>query len=346
MKNYEELTRIGRLRRLRKLAEFALKEYGLSGAKLTFLHYEGNVIFRVDKLGTSPVKNENGLFLDNRYVMRVLTTSDIKGIESELMFLEAMRKENLPVPEPVPTLNGKLLTTVKTPSVPSGKIISLMRWMDGRRLTKGLRPVHFKSLGQMMAQLHNFSASWQAPDGFERPNWDWEGQLGGRYFRTPVEELVTSIPTKYKEPFKIVSKQAQDAMHILRTGPDAFGMIHADMYLENVLFQGGDVFPIDFEDCGFGYWVWDIAIALCQWPWTEEWHWMRDALLEGYAKFRTLPNEQLKHLDLFMATQYATMVLWATMFIKRELTMKPEHEKWRNRDGEKLLRYFELGRGT
>jgi len=213
--------------------------------------------------------------------------------------------------------------------------------MDGRKLNKGFRPVHFKSLGHMMAQLHEFSAIWQHPDGFERPIWDWKGQLGGRYFRTPVDELVASIPQKYKEPFEIVSKQARETMNTIGTGPDAFGMIHADMYPENVLFRNGEVFPIDFEDCGFGYWIWDIAIALCQWPWTEEWHWMRDALLDGYSKIRTLPESQLKHIDLFMATQYATMVLWATMFIKRDPAMKTEHEKWRTRDGDKLLRYFQ-----
>ena len=341
MKNYEELTRIGRLRRLRKLAELALKDYGLTDAKLTFLHYEGNVIFRVDVLEKFSDKRLNNLYLENRYVMRILTTNDFEEVKSELIFLDAMRKANLPVPEPVPTPDGKLLTTINTPGVPSGKIVSLMRWMDGRKLTKGFRPVHFKSLGQMIARLHDFSANWQPPDGFERPVWDWEGQLGGKYFRAPVEELIASIPPKYKEPFEMVSKQAQETMHTLGTGPDAFGMIHADMYPENVLFKGNKVLPIDFEDCGFGYWVWDIAIALCQWPWTEEWYWMRDSLLDGYAQIRTLPESQIEYIDLFMATQYATMVLWATMFIKREPTMRTEHEKWRAGDGDKLLRYLQ-----
>ena len=34
------------------------------------------------------------------------------------------------------------------------------------------------------------------------------------------------------------------------------------MYLENVLFKRDEVRPIDFEDCGFGYWMWDIGVAL------------------------------------------------------------------------------------
>lgn len=346
MKNYEELTHIGRLRRLRRLAELALKQYGFSNAKLTFLHSEGNVIFRVDTLDELQGQHKDDLYLENRFVMRILTTRNFEGVESEMIFLDAMRNANLTVPEPVPALDGKLLKTISTPGVPEGKIVSLMRWMDGRKLTKGFHPAHFRLLGQMMAQLHQFSSSWSPPDEFERPIWDWEGQLGGRYFRHPIEELVALLPAKYKEPFEIISERSREVMQALGNKPDAFGLIHSDLYPENILFKSGKVFPIDFEDCGFGFWIWDIAISLCQWPWTEEWYWMRDALLEGYSKIRSLPESQLKHLDLFMATQYATMVLWATMFIKHDPAMRTQHEKWRTREGDKLLRYFERDKGN
>ncbi len=342
MKPYNELTRLGRLRRLRQLAEVALEEYGLNGASLTFTHYEGNVIFRVDVPGPAPSGDEHCPYVPNRYNLRILTTSDAEAIASELIFLAALsRGAGLPVPEPVPTLDGQLLTTITTPGVPHGRHVSLMRWLDGRRLTKGFRPNHFKAWGRLMAQLHEFSMSWKPPDGFERPHWDWHGQLGGRDFSRPVEELVASMPSHFQEPFEIVSGQAREVMELLGKGPDAYGMIHADMYPENVLFRAGEAYPIDFEDCGYGYWVWDIAIALCYWPWTEDWYWMRDAFLDGYAQVRTLPDAQLEHLDLFMATQYATMVLWASMFIKHDPARRAEHEEWRNRDGNKLLRYFE-----
>ena len=346
MKPYKELTRLGRLRRIRNLAELALEGYGLSGAQLTFLHSEGNIIFRVDPPGRIRGMKEKSLFLENRYVMRVLTTSHFDGVKSELVFLDAMRKEDLPVPAPVPMLDGNLLTTISTPGVPTGKIVSLMRWVDGRRLSQGLRPTHFRALGQMMARLHEFAAIWQPPDDFERPIWDWEGQLGGRYFDDSIEELVASMPKKFQEPFKIVSGQAREVMQELGKGTDAYGLIHSDLYPENVLFKAGEVLPIDFEDCGYGYWIWDMAIPLSVSPWDAEWGWMRGALLDGYSKIRTLPDLQLKYLDLFIATHCATMVLWASMFIKNDPAMQIEHEKWRNREGNKLLCYFEVGKGT
>jgi Ser/Thr protein kinase RdoA (MazF antagonist) len=343
MKPYHELTRAGRLRRFRRLAQAALEVYGLTGARLTFLQYEGNVIYQVDLPASTP-NNKVGPYIDNRYVLRILTTSDAQAVSSELTWLAALSQNaGLPVPEPIPTLDGRLLTEIATPEVPQGKLVSLMRWIDGRRLTKGFRPHHFQAWGQMAARLHEYAAGWQPPAGFSRPHWDWAGQLGGRDFQYSVDELVASMPKQYQEPFQMVSQQVQKVMEGLGKGSDAYGMIHSDMYPENILFKAGEVYPIDFEDCGFGYWMWDIAVALCYWPWTEDWCWMRDAFLEGYAEIRTLPDSQLVHLNLFMAAQYATMVLWASLFIKNDPAMRAEYEKWRDREGNKLLRYAELG---
>jgi Ser/Thr protein kinase RdoA (MazF antagonist) len=342
MKPYDELTRLGQLRRTRRLAGTALEAYGLLGARLTFVQYTANIVYRVDVPGPVLDGDGPGPYVPNRYLLRVLCTNHWEGVKGELTWLAALSCEaGLPVPEPVPTLAGELLTRITTPGVPKGRIVSLMRWIDGQRLTTGFRPSHFRAWGRMMARLHEFSASWQPPVGFERPHWDWEGQLGGRGFRTPVEELVASMPQHLQEPFQIVSQEARAVMESLGKGPDAYGLIHSDLYPENVLFKGGEAYAIDFEDCGFGYWLWDIAVALCLWPWTEEWHWKRDALLEGYAQVRTLPESQLKHLDLFMATQCATMVLWASLFIKNDPARQTEHEAWRDRDGARLLRYIE-----
>ena len=341
MKPYQELTRLGRLRRLRQLAETALVEFGLANANLTFQHSEGNVIFRVDVPGPKPDINGNDFYVPNRYNLRILSTSHFEGILGELTWLGALRHEaGLPVPEPVPTLDGRWLTTITTPEVPQGKLVSLMRWVDGRHLRKGLQSHQARSWGKLVARLHQFSASWQPPAAFERPTWDWDGQLGNGVLRTPVDELVASMPSLYQEPFKIISQQVRRVMESFGKKPDAFGLIHCDMYLENLLFKGNQPRLIDFEDCGYGYWMWDLGVIFSQFPWTDEFPRLRDAFFDGYAQIRTLPENQFKFLDLFMAAQCATMVLWSTMFIQNDPALQNEYEAWRKKEGLKLLRYF------
>jgi len=197
-------------------------------------------------------------------------------------------------------------------------------------------------LGQVVARMHNFTASWNPPMGFARPHWDWDAQLGGSMFEHSMEELITSMPLKIQEPFKVVSQRARQVMEALGKGPDAYGLIHADLYPENVLYKAGQAYPIDFEDCGYGYWMDDIAVALCQWAWGKDWERMRAAFRNGYDQVRRMPEKQWEQLDLFVAAQFATMVLWASDFIRHDPMRIEEYETWRNDNVNKLLHYFEL----
>jgi Ser/Thr protein kinase RdoA (MazF antagonist) len=267
--------------------------------------------------------------------------SDTEAIGSELTWLAALNREaGLPVPAPVMTPDGKLLTNVFTSGIPNGRVVSLMRWLDGRRFRKGLRPKHLTALGQVVAQLHNFSSGWRPPAEFTRPHWDWDSQLGGSMFRHPLEEVVDTIPSKFKQPFQVIIQEAKRVMESIGKGADAYGMIHADLYPENVLFKAGKAFPIDFEDCGYGYWMWDIAIALSEWAWGKDWERMRDAFWEGYTQIHTLPKTQWTQLDLFVATQFATMVLWSSALLMNDPKRVAEYIPWREDNGNKLLGYF------
>lgn len=341
MKPFSDLTRRSRLYRLRELAKEALKAYEVDDARLNFIQYFENIIYRVDTPDLANQSSEANPYLPNRFLLRIHAMGDMKAIGSELTWLAALSQEaGLSVPAPVPTLDGKLLTTIVTPGIPKGRAVSLMRWLDGRRILNGLRPKHLTALGKAVAQMHTFSAGWLPPRGFTRPNWDWEAQLGGSMFEHPLEELVESMPAKFQEPFQIISREAKQVMVALGKDSNAYGLIHADLYPENVLYKAGKAYPIDFEDCGYGYWMWDIAVALCQWAWGNDWERMRDAFRIGYAQIWSLPETHWGQLDLFVATQFATMLLWASAFLKHDPKRVAEYTPWRDESGNKLSGYF------
>ncbi len=341
MRPFRELTRRGRLTRLRHLANTAIEAYGLESARLSFIQYGENIIYRVDLPPSVKLTRDTDPYIPNRYVLRIHAISDADTIVSELTWLAALNQEaGLPVPAPMKTPDGILVTRITTPGMTNGRLVSLMRWLDGRRLRTGLRPNHLTALGRVVAEMHNFSYGWKPPAGFTRPHWDWDSQLGGSMFRHPMEQVVASIPAKYQEPFRYIYQEAKQVMESLGKRPDAYGMIHADLYPENVLFKAGNAYPIDFEDCGYGYWMWDIAIALCTWAWGNEWECRRDAFREGYSKVRTLPENQWAHIDLFVAIQFATMVLWSSALFMNDPKRAAEYVPWREDNGDKLLGYF------
>jgi len=78
-------------------------------------------------------------------------------------------------------------------------------------------------------------------------------------------------------------------MSHLGEGADTVGLIHADMHLGNALFWRGEVKVIDFDDCGFGYWLYDIAVSLWELRHRNDYGHFRSALIDGYTRRRPLP---------------------------------------------------------
>ena len=339
-RNWRELSRRERLYRFREMAKIALQAYGLADANLKLLQYGENVIYRVDLSSTSSSVKEFP-YQPDRYCLRLHAWDEPAYIHSEMIWLEALVKyASLPVPAPVRTLEGDFVFKVTTDYMPHGRCVTLLRWLKGRKLNQGIRQKHLSTLGRLVAQLHTFSAAWQPPKEFSRPMWDWDAQLGGCLFDISLDELIDSIPKRFREPFTNVSQAAQRAMEKLGQDSDAFGLIHADLYPENILYRCGNAMPIDFEDCGYSYWIWDIAVALCTWAWGEHWVAMRDAFYEGYQAVRCLPEQQWALLDLFIATQNATMLLWASAFLQHDPKRTDEYVPWRDDSGERVLRFF------
>ena len=111
--------------------------------------------------------------------------------------------------------------------------------------------------------------------------------------------------------FEVVTRNVKQVMDEWGKGPEVYGLIHADLGLDaNVLFWGGEARAIDFDDSGFGYYVYDLGIALDKCQEDEALPLYREALLEGYTLVRPLSKVQIQSLDLFLAASCVYISLW------------------------------------
>jgi Ser/Thr protein kinase RdoA (MazF antagonist) len=115
-----------------------------------------------------------------------------------------------------------------------------------------------------------------------------------------------------RSQFDEVARRMRIVMAGLGSKPDSFGLIHADLHLENALFDGDAVRLIDFDDCGFGYWLYDIAVSLWELRYRNDYGDFRSALIDGYTRHRPLPPGGLAQLDNFIATREVAIGLWYT----------------------------------
>ena len=340
MKPFEELTLQGKIRRMRQLVQYALNAYDLADIRFKFLRQAGNTLFQVNEANPTLITKAN-LYAPGQYLLRI-HQPDYQAptaVELELEWLSSMcRDADLPVPEPVLTLDGRLYTQVAIPGIPEKRICSLLRWVNGHELNRErIRPHHYNALGELMARLHNHAAYWKPPVSLSKRKYDWDG-----LFRKEGEDGIPSsetwvlLPPEYTEPFETISRKVKHVMDKWGKSPDVYGLIHGDLGMEaNVLFWNGDVRIIDFDDSGFGYYIFDLSIVLEDSQDHQIQPQFRDALLNGYARVRPLSEDQIRNVDLFLA---AFAVYWS-LYAADAVQNHPEN---REEIFKRMSRYFRL----
>ena len=111
----------------------------------------------------------------------------------------------------------------------------------------------------------------------------------------------------------MVAEVIQKVWAVLRgsgEGRDAFGLIHGDLHQSNYLFHNGRAGAIDFDDCGFGHWLYDLGITLYCLQDHPDFDLLREAFLKGYRRSHLLSMEHEALLGTFMALRTLQDMLW------------------------------------
>jgi Ser/Thr protein kinase RdoA (MazF antagonist) len=356
---FVELTHRGQVRRIRQIADRALPYWDIGDSRMRLIQHRENTTFRVDtdfrhapgdrrsgrdvhgRLGRvrgavrvpareDPSLGEAGVHDPNRYLLRVhrpgYQTS--RRVASEVAWLAALRHgTGLPVPEPVPARENAWIVEVAPPDGSSPRLCTLLRWMNGRFVHGKPRPVHFRRVGRLAARLHNHAASWKPPRGFERRSWNGDGLFGdGAGFEAPAREVWSLLPASARTRYRGVADRTRSTLRRLGTGAETWGLLHADLHLGNILFAGHEARAIDFDDCGYGPWIYDFAVTLADHWDRPDWPELRHALLDGYAEERPLPD--VRHLELMACARLVSVSLWLSDLARTRPRPRTACERW------------------
>ena len=159
----------------------------------------------------------------------------------------------------MPALDGTVLQRVTRE--PAGtRYVALFRWIDGGFPDPDKLDASQRHLGWLSARMHAQSRAWR-PGHFERMVWDRRHGGPGRALGT-VWERAPGLTPAQRETLRLTERLLGQRLDAFGTGPERFGLIHADLRSANLLVDGERTHVIDFDDCGLGWFLHDMASTL------------------------------------------------------------------------------------
>lgn len=293
--------------RAHRLARRALVRYPIEAPRLRLLSLKEHVLFRV-------VAREPGQAAPAHFALRIYG-SEARGaaaVRTEVEWLAALRRDTtLGVPEPVATRGGALVLDLAAEDEAEPRRCALSRWVTGRHRKAAPTPAALEGVGRFVARRHEHAARFVPTVGHAGLRWDWARVFGPDSLLDPDGAAPLLSPDQ-RALFRATAARLRAAMARLGTAPDVWGLIHADLHAANRLFCGDEVRAIDFECCGWGYYLYDLAVILdeVQASYAPRAAALRPALLRGYRQVRALTAEHEALLDLFVTMRLVELARW------------------------------------
>ena len=266
----------------------------------------------------------------NRTILKIThsTHRRARQLFGELEFTDFLARNGMNVPRPLPSRTGVLVERI---DARSGSFFAAAYQKAPGALVdwRAWTPELFKAWGATIGRMHALTKRYEPSEGsLRRGHWhedrDWD--------------LDTSVPGSMIE-WRLRGQRIKDWLMSLPQGRDSYGLIHSDLHQWNILLHGQDLWPIDFDNLRYDWFVSDFTCVLinaiiCQAhcfqngdydSWTSgqamdshEFLWYFFALfLKGYRRENTLRSEWILMLPRFLERHYFTFYfdsLWDGAF--------------------------------
>ena len=296
------------MERVTACARVALRRYDCHpDASVELLNVSENATFLVSDPDTGPS------------VLRVhrLGYHTEQEIASELAWMDALRAEaGVRTPRVLAAANGQRVVTVPEDSSRERHCVRF-EFLPGTE--PGTEPetepgstltgAHFEELGEITARMHGHARAWPRPAWFTRFHWDYAAAFGDRARWGRWQDGVGVGPTERR-----VLARLDDALCTRLTafgqGPERYGLVHADTRLANLLVHAGAVSVIDFDDCGFSWYLYDLGTTVSFFEHSPQVPGLVDSWLTGYRRAGHLSPPDEAEIWTFIMFRRLLLLAW------------------------------------
>ena len=232
-----------------------------------------------------------------------------REIESELEWIAALRQSDIvTTPKPLPLTDNRLIAEFDYDG--ETRHVVAFEFMPGEEPDEsGDLTAGFKQLGAITARLHTHARQWHQPDGFIRKVWNFDTTLGDLPHWGDWREAL-GLNTDGKAVLAECIALLETQLHVYGCSSDRFGLIHADLRLANLLIDGDQMAVIDFDDCGFGWYMYDFAAAISFIETSPQISVLQDAWVDGYRTVADLSEADVNALPMFVILRRLLLTAW------------------------------------
>jgi len=280
--DFFELTTTEQIEDLLENSHHILEQYDLRGCLVESINYEYNATFAVTSA-------EGDKFALRVNINSPRTIANVKGEVSWVNHLQGM--PGIFLPAPILNSSGSFVTQFHHQRSGRNLLCVLNTWVDGEELGDEVTLEQATQVGKLMARLHDSSIGFEIPDDAALPNFSdpmWESKDCLLDVDSPLDAYARALITLGLE---LVMKLTEELYS--KSKPQ---LIHGDFHGWNMKTLEGDLYILDFDDCGFGLPVQDLSVAIYYLDTAEQ----VDALLAGYSQVRDIPPYSERHMQALL----------------------------------------------
>jgi Ser/Thr protein kinase RdoA (MazF antagonist) len=288
------------------VAVAALKHYNVPpGAKASLINLSENATYKIETAD------------GQRWALRIHRQGyhSRQAIASELAWLMDLRNTSVvTTPRPLQGRDGEFIQSVL------GRNVVLFAWEAGSEpaIDQDLAKP-FEVLGEVTARMHLHARAWQRPQSFTRFTWDFETSLGEHNPHWGKWRDGIGVDAPLEKIFGQTVDLIGNRLDIYGKGENRFGLIHCDLRLANLLMDADAVKVIDFDDSGFGWYMYDAATPVSFYEHEPQVPSLIEAWKTGYRRVIDLPRADENEIPTFVMLRRLLLVAWIGSHSETEL---------------------------
>ena len=215
-----------------------------------------------------------------RVFARVYEEQDRDGAESEASLLTHLARHGVVTPRPLPRRDGAGFT-----GLVCGRPVALFPWSRGETLCQArVTPRIAHRVGIEIARVHLAGRSFR----FAKP-----GRFQIENLRVRLAAIAQAQDAEIRGMASVLATELNRCDRERDTGL-AGGVIHGDLFRDNVLWQDGmPTALLDFESASDGPWVYDLLVTVLAWCYRSDIDLdLIRAMLAGYRSVRPLDERE------------------------------------------------------